>query len=83
MRLRCLIDKVVVDRRVPDMVHCRVVWKGGDVSEADLAVTVGRLGPTLRQPRDGGHDPAVAREGKTDEEIAGQLTQDGFRSPRV
>ena len=39
--LRSLIDKVVVHRTAPDRVHCRVVWKGGETTDADVAVTVG------------------------------------------
>jgi hypothetical protein len=80
--LRCLIDKVVVHRSVPDTVHCRVVWKGGDVTEADLAVTVGALARLSGSREMEDTILRLAREGKTDEEIAGQLTEQGFRSPR-
>ena len=80
--LRCLIDKVVVHRSVPDTVHCRVVWKGGDVTEADLAVTVGALSRLSGSREMEDTILRLAMEGNTDEEIAGQLTQQGFRSPR-
>ena len=80
--LRCLIDKVVVHRSVPDTVHCRVVWKGGDVTVADLAVTVGALARLSGSQEMEDTILRLAREGKTDEAIAGQLTQQGFRSPR-
>ena len=35
--LRCLIDKVVVRRTAPDRAHCRVVWRGGETTGADIA----------------------------------------------
>ncbi len=80
--LRSLIDKVVVQRTAPDIVRCRVVWKGGETTDADLAVTVGawsRLsgGQVMEQTI-----LELARQGKTDQEIARRLTEEGHRSPR-
>jgi hypothetical protein len=40
--LRCLIDKVVL-KRDNDQVGIRIVWRGGDVSELTVPVTVGRF----------------------------------------
>jgi DNA invertase Pin-like site-specific DNA recombinase len=80
--LRCLIDKVVVHRRAPDMVHCRVVWKGGDTTEADLAVTVGALARLSGSQEMENTILRLARQGQTDEDIACQLTQQGYRSPK-
>src|SRR5262249_9996762 len=80
--LRCLIDKVVVHRSAPDTVHCRVVWKGGETTEARLAVTVGALALLS------GHEEMeevihqLARQGIPDEEIARRLTEQGYRSPK-
>ena len=34
--LRCLIDKVVLQRTAPDRVGVRIVWKGGDTTATDL-----------------------------------------------
>ena len=80
--LRCLIDKVVVHRSAPDTVHCRVVWKGGDMTEADLAVTVGALARLSGSQEMEDTIVRLAQQGKTDEEIACQLTQQGYRSPK-
>jgi DNA invertase Pin-like site-specific DNA recombinase len=81
--LRCLIEKVVVHRRAPDTVHCRVVWKGGDVTEADLAVTVGALARLSGGQEMEATIVRLAQQGKTDEEIACHLTQQGYRSPKA
>ena len=81
--LRCLIDKVVVHRRAPDTVQCRVVWKGGDVTEADLAVTVGALARLSGSQEMEATIVRLAQQGKTDEEIACHLTQRGYRSPKA
>ncbi len=80
--LRCLIDKVVAHRTAADTVRVRIVWKGGDTTTADLPVTVGALarlsfGVEMEQRVLG-----LARRGKSDEEIATFLTQNGCRSPR-
>jgi hypothetical protein len=80
--LRSLIDKVVVHRTAPDIVHCRVVWKGGETTGADLPVTVGawsRLsgGRAMEETI-----VELARRGETDREIARRLTEQGHRSPR-
>lgn len=80
--LRCLIDKVVAHRTAADTVRVRIVWKGGDTTTADLPVTVGALarlsfGVEMEQQVLG-----LARRGKSDEEIATFLTQNGCRSPR-
>ena len=41
--LRCLIDKVVRDRRAPETIATRIVWRGGAVSALGGPCTVGRL----------------------------------------
>jgi DNA invertase Pin-like site-specific DNA recombinase len=80
--LRCLIDKVVVHRSAPDTVHCRVVWKGGDLTEADLAVTVGALARLSGSREMEDTVVRMTEQGKTDAEIACELTQQGYRSPK-
>ena len=34
--LRSLIDKVVIHRAPRDTIHLRVVWKGGEVTTAEI-----------------------------------------------
>jgi DNA invertase Pin-like site-specific DNA recombinase len=80
--LRCLIDKVVAHRTAPDRVHCRVVWKGGETTEAELAVTVGSWSLLSGHQEMEETILKLARQGRTDEEIARCLTERGYHSPR-
>ena len=80
--LRCLIDKVVVHRIAPDRVHCRVVWKGGETTDADVAVTVGSWSRLSAGREIEESILKLARQGRTDEEIARYLTEQGHHSPR-
>jgi hypothetical protein len=80
--LRCLIDKVVLQRTAPDSVRVRIVWKGGDTTATDLPVTVGAL---VRLSFGEAMEREIvkrARQGQDDAQIAERLTQQGFRSPR-
>jgi len=80
--LRCLIDKVVIHRTAPDAVHCRVVWKGGETTTADVAITVGSWSLLSGSGEMEGTILDMARQGRTDEEIARCLTDRGHHSPR-
>lgn len=80
--LRCLIDKVVLQRTAPDRVRTRIVWRGGDTTSADIPVTVGSLTRLSFAKEMDKEVVQRARQGQTDEQIAEQLTQRGFRSPR-
>jgi hypothetical protein len=80
--LRCLIDKVVLRRSATDKVHCRVVWKGGDTTSAEVPVTVNSLARLSGNKEMVTTIVKLARKGKTDEAIAAELTQQGYRSPR-
>src|SRR5262245_29783491 len=74
--LRCLIDKVVVHRSAPDTLQVRIVWRGGEATAKALTVTVGAL---ARRSNSAEMEKAIlelARQGKSDEEIATLLTQD-------
>jgi DNA invertase Pin-like site-specific DNA recombinase len=80
--LRCLIDKVVAHRVAPDTIEVRIIWRGGETTTASVLVTVGSLAR-----RTGAADMEkkilqLARKGKTDEEIAARLTEEGYRSPK-
>jgi DNA invertase Pin-like site-specific DNA recombinase len=80
--LRCLIDRVVIQRTAPDLIRARMVWKGGDTTTADLPVTVGslaRLSCAAAMKKD---VVRLARQGHSDAEIAERLTREGYRSPR-
>jgi len=80
--LRCLIDKVVVQRSAPDTLQVRIVWRGGDTTAAALPVTVGSLARLSSAKEMEKEILRLAQAGKTDEEIAALLTQQGHRSPK-
>jgi hypothetical protein len=80
--LRCLIDKVVIHRTAPDSVHCRVVWRGGETTDADISVTVGAFSRLSGSREMEKTILELARQGKTDEEIAQHLSKQGHHSPR-
>jgi len=80
--LRCLIDKVVIRRIAPDSVEARIVWRGGDTTTAEIPVTVNSLA-RLSSAREMEETLlSLARQGKTDQEIAEHLTRQGHRSPK-
>jgi excisionase family DNA binding protein len=80
--LRCLIDKVVIRRTAPDSVEVRMVWRGGDTTTARIPVTVNALARLSSAPEMEETILSMARQGKTDREIAEHLTEQGHRSPR-
>jgi DNA invertase Pin-like site-specific DNA recombinase len=80
--LRCLIDKVVLQRIARDRVRVRIVWKGGETTTTDLPVTVGSLASLPFAQAMEKEIVQLARQGWTDEQIAARLTREGCRSPR-
>jgi DNA invertase Pin-like site-specific DNA recombinase len=80
--LRCLIDKVVVQRTAPDRVRARIVWRGGEATSADIPVTVGSLSRLSFAGEMEKEVVKLARRGQSDAQIAERLTQHGFRSPQ-
>jgi len=79
--LRSLIEKVVL-KRDNDEVALRVVWQGGDVTELTVPITVGRFEQLRDHRQIEATILALAKEGRTDKEIARRLTVAGHRSPR-
>ena len=80
--LRCLIDKVVIRRIAPDSVEARIVWRGGDTTTAEIPVTVNSLARLSSAGEMEETIVSMARQGKTDREIAEHLTRQGHRSPK-
>jgi DNA invertase Pin-like site-specific DNA recombinase len=80
--LRCLIDKVVVHRCTPDTLQVRIVWRGGETTTAKVAVTVGALTRLSGAQEMEKQILQLAPQGKSDEEIAELLTEQGHRSPK-
>jgi DNA invertase Pin-like site-specific DNA recombinase len=80
--LRSVIDKVVLRRGASrDQVQVRIVWRGGAVSEHNVAVPVKSCLALGRYEQLEREILKRAREGQSDKEIARSLTEAGFRSP--
>jgi hypothetical protein len=79
--LRCLIDKVVLDRGEHDVALVRIVWRGGAVSNLEVKLKVNSVAKLARGPEMRDRVLALARDGMPDEEIAAALTGEGHRSP--
>jgi DNA invertase Pin-like site-specific DNA recombinase len=80
--LRCLLEKVVLDRRAPDTITTRIVWRGGAVSELEVPCTVGTLRDLTGFAQMEAQVLRLETQGQSDEEIAQRLTLQGFRSPQ-
>lgn len=79
--LRALIDKVVIHRQTRDQVQVRIVWKGGEATYHQVPVPVGSLAE-LGCANEMEHKIVeMFSTGRSDEEIAEQLTSEGHRSP--
>ena len=79
--LRCLIDKVVLHRPSPEWVQARIVWRGGETSTLHIPVPVGSLKDLAGAPEMERLVLERSAQGISDEEIARELTEQGYRSP--
>ena len=80
--LRCLIDKVVVHRSAPDAVQVRIVWRGGDTTGLDVPVAVSGLARLSCFAEMDRAAVELFRAGRSDDEIAAELTRSGYRAAR-
>jgi DNA invertase Pin-like site-specific DNA recombinase len=80
--LRCLIDKVVAHRSARDTIRVRIVWKGGETTTKDIPVTVQALARLSCFAEMKQEILKLAKEERSDEEIATLLTEKGYRSPK-
>jgi DNA invertase Pin-like site-specific DNA recombinase len=80
--LRCLIDKVVVHRIRREAVQTRIVWKGGATTTFEIPVTVGAFTALSAAADMEQQVLTLFAAGHSDEAIAAQLTQQGYRSPK-
>lgn len=60
----------------------RIVWRGGDVTEQIVPITVGRFEQVADAQQIEETILAMAQAGHTDKQIAAHLTEAGHRSPR-
>src|SRR5207245_2200799 len=79
--LRCLIDKVVIQRARRDQVHTRIIWRGGETTTCEVPVAVGALTDLPTAYEMAQQIRVLFAAGTSDDEIARQLTQHGERSP--
>src|SRR5712692_6778846 len=79
--LRCLIDKVVLQRARRDQIHTRIVWRGGETTTLEIPVAVGALTDLPTAHAMAQQIRVLFAEGKSDDAMARQLTQQGYRSP--
>jgi DNA invertase Pin-like site-specific DNA recombinase len=79
--IRCLIDKVIIHRARRDLVHTRIVWRGGATSSLDILIPVGSLSELPRPERMEQRILELSQRNKTDQEIAQELSAEGLRSP--
>jgi hypothetical protein len=80
--LRCLLDKVVVQRVGRDQVQIRIVWRGGEVTECVIPIRVGSLADLSTGHELEARVVQLHKAGQADEDIARELSAAGFRSPR-
>jgi DNA invertase Pin-like site-specific DNA recombinase len=79
--LRCLVDKVVLDRGEHDVALVRIVWRGGAVSNLDVKMKVNSVARLTRGTEMRHRALELARNGMPDDAIAAVLTGEGHRSP--
>jgi hypothetical protein len=79
--LRCLVEKVVLQRIARDAARVRIVWHGGAVSEMTVPLPVNALTAMPRGAEMEARVLELARAGKRDDEIIHILSAEGHRSP--
>lgn len=79
--LRCLVDKVILDRGEHDVSRVRIVWRGGAMTELDVKMRVNSIASLSRGAEMKARALELARANMHDDEIAAILTSEGHRSP--
>jgi len=79
--LRCLVDKVVLDRGEHDVASVRIVWRGGAVTELEVHRRVNAVTKLARGAEMRDRALTLARAGMYDDQIAAVLTSEGHHSP--
>ena len=79
--LRCLVEKVILDKGAHDVSKIRIVWRGGAVSEIETKMRVGSVARLTRGAEMRERVLELARTKMHDDEIAAVLTSEGHRSP--
>jgi len=79
--LRCLVEKVVLDRGTHDITLARIVWRGGAVTDLEVKMRVNSVAKLSRGNEMRDRVLELAQAGMPDDEIAAVLTDEGHRSP--
>lgn len=79
--LRCLVEKVVLDRGTRDIALARIVWRGGAVTDLEVKMRVNAVAKLTRGVEMRDRLLELAQAGTHDDEIARLLTSEGHRSP--
>ena len=79
--LRCLVDKVVLDRGERDVARARIVWRGGAVTNLEVKLKVNSVAKLTRGMEMRDRVLALVNDGTPDDKIADVLTAEGHRSP--
>ena len=79
--LRCLVEKVILDRGARDVGLVRIVWRGGAVSELEVKMRVNSVSSLSRGAEMQERVLDLARTRMHDDKIATVLTSEGHRSP--
>src|SRR5690606_2430108 len=79
--LRCLVEKVVLDRGIRDIALARIVWRGGAVTDLEVKMRVNAVSDLTRGDEMRVRVLELAQSGMPDKEIARVLTSEGHRSP--
>ena len=80
--LRSLITRVIVQRIKPDQIQVKIVWVSGHFSEGIVHPPILRLSDVTGYQEMVERTRQLWQAGKTDEQIAKTLTNEGFRSAR-
>jgi hypothetical protein len=67
---------------MPDHVHTRIVWRGGETTVLDIPLSVGSLDRLSSASELVERSLALHAIGLRDDQIAERLTEQGYRSPR-
>ncbi|MER8537611.1 recombinase family protein [Mesorhizobium sp. M1005] len=79
--LRCLIEKIVLDRGERDVALVSIVWRGGAVTELEVKMKVNSVAKLTRGGEMRARLIELAQAGMPDNEIAAVLTREGHHSP--
>ena len=81
--LRCLIDYVVLTRIAADEVEARIAWTSGGCWSVSVLKTIHTFSDSSKYKIIVARIRTLWQEGMSDQDIAKQLTSEGFRSSRA